>query len=62
MKVAEEAQESVVKEGGVVHEDATWDANEMALDGVSADIIARTLREGGQRAYKLKGGFTPRGR
>lgn len=62
MKVVEDAEESVVKEGGIVHEDAKWDASEMALDGVSTDIIARTLREGRQRAYKAKGGFIPRGR
>ena len=57
-QVVADGENQVAKEGGGVHEDARWDSNEMALDGVSADIIARTLREGRQRAYKPKGGWT----
>ena len=32
-----DAQEQVIQDGGVIHEDAMWDVNEMALDGCSKE-------------------------
>ena len=48
MKAVETATDLVVKDGGVIHEDAMWDANEMALDGESTESIARRIRKRGR--------------
>ena len=43
MKAVADAQEQVIQDGGVIHEDAMWDAIEAALDGVSAKVLVETL-------------------
>src|SRR5262249_39010966 len=36
-----DAREQVIQAGGVIHEDAMWDPNEMALDGASTEVLSR---------------------
>jgi hypothetical protein len=47
----------VVQEGGIIHEDAMWDANEMALDGASTESIMERLKQEGAKPYLPKGGW-----
>ena len=54
------ATEAVIKEGGTVHEESLWNANEMALDGVSTDIIVRTLKQTRRNPYRPRGGWGER--
>jgi hypothetical protein len=63
MKAVADPAERAVQEGGIIHEDSLWDANEMALDGASTESIARRIkdaREGEQ--YRPKGRRTSRWR
>jgi hypothetical protein len=57
MKAVADAEETVVKQGGVIHEDACWDAMEAALDGVSPEVLVETLNGTRKEAYKPKGGW-----
>jgi hypothetical protein len=38
-KAVSEATDLVVKDGGVIHEEGMWDANEAALDGASTERL-----------------------
>jgi hypothetical protein len=55
-----EATEAVIQQGGVVHEDALWDASEMALDGCSKESIAERIKQERAEAYVPKGGWVAR--
>jgi hypothetical protein len=55
MKVVAEAQDQVVKDGGIIHEDAMWDANEMALDGASKETMVERLKQARAKPYEPKG-------
>jgi hypothetical protein len=50
-----DAQEQVVRDGGGVHEDALWDANEMALDGASKESMVERLKQARRQPYRPKG-------
>ena len=56
-KALVEATELVVKEGGIIHEDAKWDAAEMALDGQSIESMAERIKKERAEPYKPKGGW-----
>jgi hypothetical protein len=60
MKAVHEATEAVIQEGGTVHEDAMWDANEMALDGEPKESIADRIRRNRAMPYVPKGGWVAR--
>ena len=60
MKAVAEATEAVIHEGGIVHEDALWDAAEMALDGASKESIAERIKTERAEAYKPKSGWRAR--
>lgn len=45
MKAVSAATDLVVKEGGVIHEESMWDANEMALDGEPVKSIAKQIND-----------------
>jgi hypothetical protein len=60
MKAVAEATEAVIQQGGVVHEDALWDASEMELDGASKEIIAERIKQERAEAYVPKGGWRAR--
>jgi hypothetical protein len=55
----EEAQEAVIQEGGIIHEDAMWDIAEMALDGANQKSMVDRLKKARAEPYKPKGGRTP---
>ena len=57
MKAVAESTEMVIQEGGTVHEDAMWDAAEMALDGCSKESIAERIKQERAEAYVPKGGW-----
>jgi hypothetical protein len=59
-KTVEAATEQVIKEGGVIHEESLWEANEMALDGVPTDIIVRTIQKPRRNPYRPRGGWSER--
>lgn len=59
--VAAEATEAVIQQGGTIHEDAVWDAAEMALDGCSKESIAVRIKQERAEAYVPKGGWRVRG-
>lgn len=59
-KAVAEATDQVIKEGGVIHEDSLWDAQEMALDGVPTDIIVRTISKPRKNPYRPRGGWEER--
>jgi hypothetical protein len=54
------ATEAVIQQGGTVHEDALWDASEMALDGCSKESIAERIKQERAEAYEPKGGWRVR--
>jgi hypothetical protein len=60
MRTVAEATDLVVEQGGTVHEDAMWDANEMALDGCSKESIAERIKQERAEAYVPKGGWRVR--
>jgi hypothetical protein len=59
------ATDQVVKDGGIIHEDAMWEAAEMALDGASKESIAERIKKARAQAYTEpyapKGAFEIRG-
>jgi hypothetical protein len=57
MKAVAEATDLVVEEGGTIHEESMWDANEMALDGCSKESIADRIKSERAEAYVPKGGW-----
>lgn len=59
-KVVDQAVDQVVEEGGTVHEDALWDAAEMALDGEPKESIADRIRQNRAMPYQPKGGWRVR--
>jgi hypothetical protein len=60
MKAVADATEQVIKDGGVVHEDAMWDATEMALDGEPKESISDRIRRNRAMPYVPKGGWAAR--
>ena len=50
-----DAQEQVIQDGGMIHEDALWDAAEMALDGASKETMVERLKQARARPYVPKG-------
>jgi hypothetical protein len=61
MKAVSAATDLVVKDGGVIHEDAMWDANEMALDGASTESIAKRIKDAREgELYRPKGRWASR--
>ena len=61
MAAVNAATEAIIKEHGVIHEDAMWDAAEMALDGASKESIAERIKQARAEAYKSRGGWRVRG-
>ena len=55
MKVVAAAENSVVEQGGVIHEDARWDAAEAALDGAPPKTLVEIID--GTRKYEPQGGW-----
>ena len=53
------ATEVVIQQGGVVHEDALWDASEMALDGASKESIAERIKQERAEPYEPTGRWKP---
>ena len=50
----------MIQEGGVIHEDAMWDVNEMALDGASKETMVERLKQQRAEPYVPKGWWTGR--
>jgi hypothetical protein len=59
-RIVAAATDLAVKQGGVIHEDAMWDAAEMALDGASKETIAERIKQARAEAYKPRGGWRAR--
>jgi hypothetical protein len=59
-KAIAEAQEQVIKDGGVIHEDAGWDVAEMALDGSSKESMVERLKQERARPYVSRGRWRER--
>jgi hypothetical protein len=59
-KALAEATEQVIHDGGVGHEDAMWDANEMALDGASVKSMAERIKKERAEPYRPEGGWSVR--
>ena len=57
MKAVSAAENSVVEQGGVIHEDLRWEAAEAALDGASPEVLVETLNGTRKEAYKPQGGW-----
>jgi len=55
MAAVEAATEAVIQQGGIVHEDAMWDANEMALDGASPEVLVKTISGARKERYEPQG-------
>ena len=51
--------EQVIQDGGMIHEDAIWDASEMALDGASKESMVKRLKQARAKAYVPTGGWGP---
>jgi hypothetical protein len=60
IKAVAEATEAVIEQGGIVHEDALWDANEMALDGASKESMVERIKQERAEPYQPKGGWVTR--
>ena len=45
----------VVKDGGVIDEEALWDANEMGLDGATKESMVERLKQRRAKPYEPKG-------
>lgn len=54
------ATDQVIQDGGVVHEDALFDAAEMALDGCSQRCIAERIKQERAEPYVPRGGWAAR--
>lgn len=57
MQAVADAQEAVIEQGGVIHENAIWDAAEAALDGASPEVLVETLNGRRKEPYKPQGGW-----
>ncbi len=55
MKAVADAQEAVIQEGGVIHEDSLWDVNQMALDRCSKESMVERLKQVRAKPYVPKG-------
>ena len=55
-----DATERSSKDGGVIREEALWDANEMALDGQPVESIAERIKQERAEAYVPRGGWRAR--
>lgn len=62
MKAVDAAVEQVIRQGGVVHEDALFDAAEAALDGASPEVLVETINGTRTEQYRPKGGWAVRRR
>jgi hypothetical protein len=51
------ATNTVVKQGGVIHENGLWDAHEAALDGASTQVLVEYINGTRTEEYKSKGGW-----
>jgi hypothetical protein len=60
IRVVAETTEAVIQQGGTIHEDAVWEAAEMALDGCSKESIAERIKSERAEAYRPKGGWRVR--
>ena len=59
MKAVADAQEQVIQDGGTIHEDAVWDAAEMALDGCTKDNMVKRLKPGQGEGIRADRGWGP---
>jgi hypothetical protein len=59
MNAVADAQEQVIQDGGTIHEDAIWDASEMALDGASKESMVQRLKQARAKACVPTGGWGP---
>ena len=59
-RAVDSAVEQVIQDGGVVHEDAMWDANELAIDGASKQSIAERIKSARAERYQPKSGWRVR--
>ena len=57
MKAMAEAEELVIQQGGVIHEEARWEAAEAALDGASPEVLVQTINGTRKEPYKPQGGW-----
>jgi hypothetical protein len=57
-KALAEAQDLVVEQGGIIHEDAKMDAAEAALDGQPKQFLADIISGKTKGPYKPKGGWS----
>lgn len=57
MKAMADAENLVIEQGGVIHQDARWDAADMALDGASPEVLVETLNGTRKEPYKPQGGW-----
>ena len=57
MKAVAAAENSVVEQGGVIHEDARWEAAEAALDGEPPATLVEIINGTRKEPYKPKGGW-----
>jgi hypothetical protein len=48
------------KGGGTIHEESLWDANEIVLDRVPTESIARVIGTPRKNAYRPRGGWEER--
>jgi hypothetical protein len=61
IQAVSEATDLVVKDGGVIHEDNLWNAQEMALDRESTESIAKRIKDARDgQLYRPRGGWTSR--
>jgi hypothetical protein len=59
IRAVADATDAVIQRGGMVHEDAVWDAAEMALDGCSKESIAERIKQERAEAYVPKSWWKP---
>jgi hypothetical protein len=57
MKAVADAQERVIQQGGVIHEDARWDAMEAALDGEPPATLVELIDGTRKEPYKPQGAW-----
>jgi hypothetical protein len=60
IKAVAAATDLVVQQHGIIHEDAMWDAAEMAIDGASKESIAERIKQARAEAYEPRGGWSVR--
>ncbi len=56
-KAVDAARDLVVGEGGGIHEDAIWDACDMAMDGAPIRSLAERIKQERAEKYKPTGGW-----